>query len=155
MVWDPFEEIERMHEDIDRVFSDMWGRGRPRLGYRGRGRDLVERGGFRSPICNLHETENNIILSFEIPGVDKSNIDLTVQDDNVTVKVESKVEKEKKGEEDSYSYEMQSKSFFRRVPLPKEVESDKAKAEYKKGVLRIELPKKHKTEKKGKKIDIE
>ena len=154
MYWDPFEEINRMHEEMDKIFSKyFWDAPahRPLIGHKGS--DIVPTRGTRTPRCNLQETESQMIATFELPGVNKGDIELIVDDDHIELKVESKQEKKNK-KKDSYSYMSQSTSFQRYISLPKEVDSNKAKAEYKNGVLRVEVPKKHKTKSKEKRIDI-
>ncbi|MEM3373635.1 MAG: Hsp20/alpha crystallin family protein [Candidatus Woesearchaeota archaeon] len=157
MYWDPFEELERMHEEIDRLFKrsfmqfmpELYDRNlkdyRNLLGYDTMGsRDLITTDrtlSFRKPVCHLHETEKNIIAAFELPGVKKEDIELNVDDRSIELKVESKNEKKHEDDEKKvYGYTLQK--FYRRVALPKEVDSSKAIAEYKDGVLRIEMPKK-------------
>ncbi len=156
MYWDPFDEINRMHEEMDKIFSRyIWDTPahRPLIGHKGS--DIVPSKGTRTPRCHLQETESQMVATFELPGVSKGDIELIVDDDHMELKVESKQEKEQKDKDKkSYSYMSQSTSFQRYVSLPKEVDSDKAKAEYQNGVLRVEVPKKHKTNTKGKRVDI-
>lgn len=163
MYWDPFEELERMHEEIDRLFRKSFLEFMPEVKYGNRKdlldydkKDLVPMENrlikFRTPVCHLQETENKIIASFELPGVDKKDIDLNVDDNTIELKVESKDEKKHEdNEKKMYSYRMQS--FFRRIPLSIEVDSSKATAEYKDGMLRVEIPKKQ-NDKNKKKLEI-
>ena len=93
MYWDPFDELDRMHEEMDRVFGHFFaGPKRQMIGHKGKNA-VMPKQGFRSPMCHLQETENNLIATFEIPGVEKGDIDLLIDDDHLEVKVESKVEK--------------------------------------------------------------
>lgn len=156
MYYDPFEEIEKMHEEMDKMFSRFfWDKPiqRPLLGHKKSGNEIIPVKGTRAPRCDLQETESQLITTFELPGVNKGDINLIVDDDHMELSVESKQEQKNK-DKDSYSYMSQSTSFHRYITLPKEVDSDKAKAEYKNGVLRVEVPKKQKSKPKGKKIDI-
>ncbi|PIY59868.1 hypothetical protein COY95_04800, partial [Candidatus Woesearchaeota archaeon CG_4_10_14_0_8_um_filter_47_5] len=82
----------------------------------------------------------------------KKDIDLQVSATFVEIKVQSKTEDKKEVKEKDYQkdyhyemHSMHSSQFFRRIPLPVEVQSEKAKAEYKNGMLRIEIPKKEHT----------
>ncbi len=151
MVWDPFEEIKRMHEEMDRLFGRAFGS----TGLLGiKGKELSKYEGFRVPIADVKETESSVIASIEIPGVEKKDIGLNVTENSIEVKVEKKAEKEVK-EKGSYSYESRSHSFYRALPLPAEVKSSEAKADYKNGVLRVEIPKVKKLEMKKNKIEIE
>ena len=153
MYWDPFDELDRMHEEMDRLFGRFfWQPDRPLIGHSGEGKEIKPRKG-RAPMYNMQETENNLIATFELPGVQKGDIDLTVEDDHLVLKVESKEEEEHK-DKDNYRYAKMARSFYRSMALPREVESDKATAEYKNGVLRVEMPKKEKDISKGKRIDV-
>ncbi|MBI2523222.1 Hsp20/alpha crystallin family protein [Candidatus Woesearchaeota archaeon] len=144
MVWDPFEEIKRMHEEMDRVFGRAFGA--RLLGY-SKGKELSKYEGLRVPVADVRETENSVIANIEIPGVEKKDIELNVTENSIEVKVEKRAENEVK-EKGSYSYESRSHSFYRALPLPAGVKADEAKAEYKNGLLKVEIPK-------VKKIEIE
>lgn len=150
MMEDIFEEMRAMQEEMDRLFGRFF-RTRPMLENSG-SKDLITGDHFRSPIADINETDNSVIARFELPGADKKDINLNVTDDYIEVKAEKKTEK-KKDEKDYYSYESMSQQFYRRVPLPVSVNADEAKANYKDGVLKIEVPKKKEISKK--KIEIE
>lgn len=91
---------------------------------------------------DVKEDDKSYTVRAEIPGVQKDDIQVEVQGDEVTLRAETKQEKEeKKGEKTIYSersYGMASRSFS----LPTEVDAQGAKAEYKDGVLNLVLPKK-------------
>lgn len=106
----------------------------------------------RIPVADMTETESSVIATFELPGVEKEDIELNVAEDRIEVKVEKKAEKEVKGKE-NYSYEMRSRSFYGALPLPAEVAAENADASYSNGILRIEIPKAKKQEAK-KRIEI-
>lgn len=93
------------------------------------------------------------MLKAELPGVEKDNIDLTITKDSITLKGEVKKEEEIK-EEDYYSCEGSYGSFTRTIALPVEVDSGKAKATFKNGVLEIVLPKKEELKPKEIKIEV-
>ena len=146
MYWDPFDE---MHEEMDRMFRRFWSTDQPKIAHKGHKHDLMHKEGFRCPRCHLQETESKIIATFELPGVSKADIELLVDDDHLELKVESKVEKK-----DKQHYAVHKQSFFRKIPLLKKVDSDKAEAEYKNGILKVEVPKKKKETKKRKKVNV-
>ena len=151
MVWGPFEEIRRMHEEMDKLFSRRLGSS-GLLPY-GKGKELTRYQNFRMPVADIKETENSVIAAVEIPGADKKDIELNVTDKAIEIKAEKKAEKEVK-EKGRYSYEAKSHKFYRILPLPVTVKADKAEATYKDGVLRVEIPKIKKLEAKKKKIEI-
>ena len=146
--WDPLEDFED-------IFNAFWGRPKRQLLPHGKGKSKLAP--YRSPVTDLSETDKSVIARMEIPGVNKEDIDLKVNDDKIEVKVEQKEETEDEDKEKGYyRYESRCKSFYRSIPLPTEVNADKAEAEYKNGVLTVEIPKKEpqKIEEKTKKIEI-
>ena len=97
----------------------------------------------RIPKSHITETETKVIAAFELPGVDKKDIELNVTNDFIEVKTHTKQQRRQEDKEKgTYSYEVSSMNFYRRLPVPINVEADKAQAEYKDGMLRIEIPKK-------------
>lgn len=151
MIWDPFEEMRRMHEEMDRLFSRTFRTAKLLPGKEGK--ELVKYSGFRMPVADVKETDNSVLTTFEIPGADKKDIDLNITENIIEVKVEKKSEKEVK-EKGSYSYEARASQFYRALPLPAAVEADKAEATYKDGILKVEIPKIKKIEAKKKRIEI-
>jgi len=147
MIRNMFEEMKRLQEQINKSFGDFWGTEKNALpDYTKNYPEL------RIPLADLQETENEIIASFEIPGVDKKDIQLNVTENKIEVKIEKKQEAkiEKKGyfkEEKSY------KGFYKAMSLPAEVIPEKTKASYKNGVLEVEMSKAKKERKKQIKIE--
>jgi HSP20 family protein len=81
-----------------------------------------------------------VIVKMEVPGVDKDKLQLTVSDDVLTVRGESRKESEEK-KKSYYRQEIRYGAFQRAVALPVEVDAAKATAELKNGVLNVKLPK--------------
>ena len=104
-----------------------------------------------SPRVNITETDDQLKLNFEMPGIDKSKIKVTVKNGLLTVSGERNVE-QKTETEDFVRSEIFSGQFSRSFTLPKNVRTDKIKADYKNGMLLISLPKTE--ESKPKEIDI-
>ena len=154
-IWD---EMIRMQEDMDRMFGDFFQVRRPLLADPGKTADKAPAKVklFRAPVCNVCETEKNVLATFEVPGAGKDDIDLNVTEDSIEVQAERKVEKEtRKDDKGYYSYMSSASQFYRRMPLPARVDPDKSMAVYKDGVLRVTMPKlTPKPHKSGKKIDI-
>lgn len=109
-------------------------------------------GGF-SPRIDVTEDGNEIRISAELPGMDEKDIDLSIQNNMLTIKGEKKEEKEDKGK-DYYRMERSYGSFVRTIPLPVEVDTDKVEAKFKKGILSIALPKTAKAVAEAKKISV-
>jgi HSP20 family protein len=85
--------------------------------------------------------------------MNESDIDVTLSDDSLTIEGEKKEETKDKGK-DYYRSECRYGSFHRVIPLSAEVDQSKVKADFKKGVLKIRLPKTAKAQKSQKKIEI-
>lgn len=105
------------------------------------------------PKMDVSETDKEFKVSAELPGMDEKDIDVSVSNEVLTIKGEKKAEKEDK-KPNYYRMERSYGSFQRSIPLPSEVEKDKIKANFKKGVLNIVLPKSEKAVKESKKIEI-
>ena len=104
-----------------------------------------------TPAFDVSETEHELIVKAEVPGMDKEDINITVSDGILTVKGERKQEK-KEETEHFHCVETHYGMFSRTLRLPAEVEADKVDATYKDGVLNITLPKPEAVE--PKKIEI-
>ncbi len=93
-----------------------------------------------SPRIDISETEKNIIINAEIPGVSKENLKITLQDNILTIEGEKKKVNEEKDIE-YYREERAFGKFKRSFTLPVEVDSDKVDAKFEDGVLEIKLVK--------------
>ncbi len=93
-----------------------------------------------SPSLNLSETDSELQITMDVPGVKPEEVDIEVTGNAVRVRGEHKEEKEEKGRT-YHRIERRTGSFFRAVELPCEVNRDKVVADYKDGVLKITLPK--------------
>jgi HSP20 family protein len=130
---DPFYAMQR---DMDRFVEDFFG---SRFGLAPFGR-LAEQFGTFSPQVDVTESDQEIKVSAELPGLDEKDIEVSLGRGMLTISGEKKAEKEDKGE-NYYRMERSYGSFRRTIPLPSEVEADQVEATFKKGVLTITLPK--------------
>ena len=106
----------------------------------------------RMPKVDVIDREDEVVIRAEVPGVDKKDLDVSMTEHSVTIKGEtSKEHKEEKG--DYYRSEISRGSFVRTVALPCEVDTDKAKAKFKDGLLELTLPKLEKAKRRSIKID--
>lgn len=92
------------------------------------------------PSVDMYDKEDEIVVKAEIPGVDKKDVNISLTDNTLTIKGESKKEKEVK-EEDYYYSERSHGTFARMLSLPEKVVAEKVTAEFKDGVLEVHLPK--------------
>jgi HSP20 family protein len=140
----PFEEMDRM---FDRWFDYAFPRGLLRP-FRGELAPLE----MRMPKVDVIDRDDEVLVRAEIPGVQKDDLDVSISDNSVTIKGETKrEEKEEKGE--YYRCEISQGAFTRTVALPDYVDTEKSKAKFKDGVLELNLPKIEKAKRRSIKID--
>jgi len=106
-----------------------------------------------SPKVDVTESDKEIRVSAELPGMDEHDIDITLNHDFLTIKGEKREENEDKGK-DYYRMERSYGSFCRSIPIPVEIETDKVKASFRKGILTIKIPKSQKSIEEKKKITV-
>lgn len=97
-------------------------------------------GGEWSPLVDVIDKKDNILVKAELPGVDKKDVKISLSENTLTIRGERKEEKETK-KEDYYCCERAFGSYSRTIALPVEIDKSKAKASYKNGILEIILPK--------------
>lgn len=93
-----------------------------------------------TPRIDVIDTDKEIRVSAELPGLDEKDIDVSLTKESLTIKGEKKEEKEEKGK-DYYRSERSYGSFTRTIPLTLQVDAEKVTASFKKGVLTVTLPK--------------
>jgi HSP20 family protein len=93
-----------------------------------------------SPRLDVSETDEAMEVVADLPGLEKKDISVSLEDDLLTIKGERKEEKEEKGKQ-YHTIERRIGSFYRTLRLPVEVEIDKSEAIFKDGVLTLKLPK--------------
>jgi HSP20 family protein len=143
--WDPFKELMDIQNRMSRLFEDTVSRSR------GRDEDITHAGW--TPLVDIYETENEVILKAELPEIDQKDINLRIESDNLILEGERKIQEEAK-KENYYLVERAYGRFKRSFTLPSSVDAEKIKAEYKHGVLKVILPKKEETKAKQITIDI-
>ena len=131
----PFENMERLFEDFfPRSLLRHYRTGLPSAS------DLVVPFAGHVPKIDVIDREDEIFVRAELPGVDKKDIDISMTDNSITIKGETrKEEKEEKG--DYYRCETSHGTYTRTLSLPAEVNSEKTKAVLKDGILELTLPK--------------
>lgn len=108
---------------------------------KGAGQEIAVRSaGWGVLAAEVFDDDDQIVVRLEAPGLEKSDFDLEVLDNYLVVRGEKQIERER-NEGRYHVTECAYGRFERAIPLPDEVDSSKARANYKNGVLRIELPK--------------
>ncbi|MBB5518618.1 Hsp20/alpha crystallin family protein [Amphiplicatus metriothermophilus] len=110
-------------------------------------------GFFSQPRADVAESDDAFRISIDLPGLDEKDIDVTLSGDALTIRGERREEREE-NEKGYFLHERSYGSFFRSIPLPPGVDPDRAKAEFKKGVLRITLPKSEEAKRHTRRIEV-
>jgi HSP20 family protein len=139
---DPFTALRR---EMDRLF-DSFGRD---VGWPAEG----SRAAAMTPSIDVSESEGELKIDVDLPGVEEKDVDVAISDNVLTIKGEKKAEREEK-KKDFHLVERSYGSFSRSLTLPFAVDPDQAKATFKNGVLSISLPKPPEVQAKAKKIAI-
>ena len=142
----PDDWLMPLHRQIDRVFTEFLGADLPHLA-----RTRWD-GGF-SPSMDVSETDRQLEVSAELPGMDDEDIEVTLTDGVLTVKGEKRSESE---EEDKHHYRLERSygAFRRSFRLPPEIDADDVSASFDKGVLKVTVAKKEAAESATRKIEV-
>lgn len=127
----PFRQLERMFEDFFGVFGPPM---------RGDGTAGQLPTGVVAPRIDISETENEIRISADLPGLQEKDIDLTLQDNVLTIRGETKTERDEKNQ-DYHVMERARGVFVRSLRMPFRIDANQVQASFKEGVLNITIPK--------------
>ena len=141
--WEPFRELAALQNEMGRWMNQMTG---APLGGNGNGGSSTW-----LPAVDVWETEGELVLSFDLPGIPEDKIAVELDDNVLTVSGERERTQEHSSER-FYRFERRFGTFSRGVTLPAGVNEDTIKAEYRDGVLEVRIPKPE--EPKPKKIQI-
>jgi HSP20 family protein len=128
--WEPSEGLTALRREMDHLLEDFFGKSPFHLG---------DAGAF-SPSVEVADTKDAVVVKAQVPGVTQEQLQVNITNDAVTLKGDMK-EEEKKEEKNYYRREFRYGSFTRTIPLPVAVQSEKATAKLKDGVLEISIPK--------------
>jgi HSP20 family protein len=141
--WEPFRDLLSLQDRMNRMFDES---------YRGRSAsDDWALGGSWAPAVDIYEHEGNIVLTAELPGVDPKDVDIRVENNVLTLRGERKWSDEVQ-RESYHRVERAYGSFARSFTLPNVVDTEKIKADFEDGMLKLVLPKRE--EAKPKQISI-
>ncbi|MES1023073.1 Hsp20/alpha crystallin family protein [Gloeocapsa sp. BRSZ] len=138
--WQPFQEIETLRRQMDQVFDELAG-----------SNQQLET--FWKPAVELKDTEDNLILRAEIPGVEGKDLDVQVTREAVAIRGEYRREKQAQ-ERGLFRSEFRYGKFQRVVGLPVAIQNDQVQAEFKNGILTLTLPKVTEARRKVVKVNI-
>jgi len=137
----PSNELRRLQREIDSIFQNMY----PADG----DREAPETGW--TPRVDLSETEDAYHIHLDLPGVEKDDVDINLQDGTLTIRGERKEQAREEGT-NTVRVERSFGQFFRSFTLPQTIKQDAIRATYDNGVLAVEVPKAEET--KPRRIEI-
>ena len=141
--WDPFRTLTSLQDEVNRLFENGMTRGN-------RSASTLTAW---APAVDIFETEQELVLKADLPDVDQKDIDVRVENNMLTIGGERKFEQQ--GNEDNYlRIERTYGSFSRTFSLPSTVNTEAIKADYKNGVLTVELPKRAESKPKQVKVNV-
>ena len=127
--WSPIQEIETLQREMNQLFDTL----SPTVRTRTNGVTFV-------PAVEISETPDTIHLKVEVPGMEAKDLDVQVTAESVAISGERKTEVRRE-EDGMVRSEFRYGKFQRVIPLPTRIQNDKVEAEYKNGVLNLNLPK--------------
>ena len=142
--WEPFRDFVTAQRDLDRLFREA---------FSGQLSETELSTRAWAPPVDIYETENDIVLKAELPGVDPKDVEVRIEDNNLYLKGERRFEKEVK-EQNYHRVERSYGTFARSFSLPNSISADKVKAEFKDGLLTLTMPKREEAKPKTIKIDV-
>jgi HSP20 family protein len=133
--YDPLRDLRSLQQEVNRLFSGNFAHAFDEEGIAG---------GSWSPHVDIYENKEQIVLEAELPGMNREDFDLSVENNTITLRGERRFEK--KDETDNYHrVERAYGTFVRSFTLPNTVSTEGATADYSNGVLRVILPKREET----------
>ena len=143
---DPFRDLAVLQDRMNRLFNDsVSGRG-------GREDDLASRGAW-VPAVDIYELDGGLVLKAEIPDMRREDIDVSVENNTLTLRGERKLDNEIK-QENFHRIERAYGKFVRQFSLPPTVDTSKIAAEYRNGVLSVKLPMREEAKPRSVKVEV-
>ena len=138
-------DFSTLQDRVNRIFRESFSPERPD--------EALTTSNFAPPV-DVYEDEHNITLKIEVPGIDEKDINVSIENNTLTVRGERRFEKDEK-EENFHRVERMYGSFTRSFTLPNTVDAEQVSAHYEKGVLKIRLAKKAEAKPKLIKVNVE
>jgi HSP20 family protein len=137
--WDRFNGFSNLQEQVNRLFEN--------------GRSDNSALTTWAPAVDIYETENELVLKADLPDINEKDLDIRIENNMLTVRGERKFEQNVK--EDNYlRVERTYGAFSRSFSLPSTVNNEAIKADYKNGVLTVEMPKRAESKPKQVKVNV-
>jgi len=149
--WRRFADLSVWERELEDFFKDFSERAPWR--FRRSGLWPVSPFEFSVPSVDVYEEKDEVVVKVDLPGMDRDDIDVNITDSQLSIRGEKR--KEEEVDEDAYyRSERAYGAFNRTIDLPSEVQTEKAKASFKNGVLEIRMPKSEEAKKRVKKLTV-
>jgi HSP20 family protein len=135
--WNPWQTLDILRREIDRVFDETNGRSQPFF----RTAFLPGQAARRYPLINLYEDKDTVYVEALAPGVEPETLNLSVVGSTLSISGEKRRVGGDVKAEAFHRSERATGKFVRHIELPVEVDDDQVKADYQHGVLTVTLPK--------------
>ncbi|HCA47597.1 MAG TPA: Hsp20/alpha crystallin family protein [Armatimonadetes bacterium] len=136
----PMMRAHDLFDELDRLFSSQ-------------ASELAEEADY-GPAVDVYQTDDEVVVKAQLPGVKKENIDVTIEDNMLTIRAETRREEEV-DDEGYFRRELRYGTWARRLPLPAAVDEEQVSAKMADGVLEVHAKKSEKPEEAGKKIQVD
>ena len=146
--WDPFREFAQIQDRLNRVFSDVYGRGASSAD-----EGLMTTGTWLPPVDIYQNGDHELVIKAELPDMTREDIDITVDNGTLVIKGEKKLSSDVKDDQ-FHRMERRYGTFSRSFSLPQTVDPAKVSAEYKQGVLTVRLPLREEAKPRSIKVDV-
>lgn len=129
--WDPFRDLVSIQDELNRLFGRT---------YAAVGPTRPAAAGSWMPSMDVYETEDQIVATVELPGIEPDQVEVAVEDSTLTISGSRELTSEAR-EESFHRVERRYGSFSRAISLPQTANTDEVEAHFDKGVLTVEVPK--------------
>src|SRR5512133_3791332 len=140
--YDPFRDLRSLQDEVNRLFTGNVGRTFDDEG--------IARGSWH-PSVDIYENKDQLVLEAELPGMNREDFDLSIENNIITLRGERRFEK-KEDTDNYHRVERAYGSFTRSFTLPNSITGEGVTADYRNGVLRVTIPKREET--KARRIEV-
>lgn len=134
--WQPFEEMKRMQQKLNKMFNESFERGMRNYGF-----SPFDKGNYFEPDIDIKEDKTHYIITMDLPGMDKDKISVEIKNNTLRVSGERETAFEENKGDKFFRQERSYGHFLRVIPLPDNIKEDEVSADYKNGVLTIKIAK--------------
>ena len=123
--WDPFSELDSLHDQVNALFNDTFG-------------NIARTGGVLTPATDIYSNDKELTIEAHLPNFKEEEISVEQHEGDLEIKAEHKEKEESKDRK--YIVRESVSNYYRRFTLPKNSDKDNVKARYEDGVLRVTVP---------------